>query len=172
MTKNRRIAIISFVLVAILLLGIGFAQLTDVLTIGGTAGVDADNSQEVFDGDVYFSNAVANIERVTASIDATDKDVATMTVKDNVLKEVGDEAIATFTVKSESDLPVYLTPSVTNSNPEYFNVYTTWDTTKTLQPGQTVDITVTVKLAKTAVADQAATFTVTIDASTTAPTQN
>lgn len=169
MTKNRRIAIISFVLVAILLLGIGFAQLTDVLTIGGTAGVDADNSQEVFDGDVYFSNAVANVERVTASIDASDNDKATMTVKDNVLKEVGNEAIATFTVKSESDLPVYLTPSVSNSNAEYFNVYTTWDTTKTLQPGQTVDITVTVKLIKTAVADQAATFTVTLDASTTAP---
>ena len=167
MTKNRRIAIISFVLVAILLLGIGFAQLTDVLTIGGS-----DNSQEVFDGDVYFSNAVANVERVTASIDATDKDKATMTVKDYVLKEVGDEAIATFTVKSESDLPVYLKPSVSNDNATYFNVYTTWDTTKTLEPGQTVDITVTVKLIKTAVADQQMKFTVTLDASTTAPAQN
>lgn len=172
MTKNRRIAIISFVLVAILLLGIGFAQLTDVLTIGGSANIDADNSQEVFDGDVYFSNAVANVERVTASIDATDKDKATMTVKDYVLKEVGDEAIATFTVKSESDLPVYLKPSVSNDNATYFNVYTTWDTTKTLEPGQTVDITVTVKLIKTAVADQQMKFTVTLDASTTAPAQN
>ena len=172
MTKNRRIAIISFVLVAILLLGIGFAQLTDVLTISGGATVTKDNSQDAFDGDVYFSNVVANVSRVDASIDATDKDVATMNVLGGVLKEVGDEAIATFTVKSESDLPVYLTPSVVNSNAEYFNVYTTWDTTKTLQPGQTVDITVTVKLAKTAVADQSTTFTVTLNASTTAPVQN
>ena len=165
--KKRRSVIAMFLVLAIFTLGIGYAQLTDTLTITGSAGVDSDNSQEVFNGDIYFSNAVANVERCTASIDGTDNDKATMTVKENILKEVGDEVIATFTIKSESDLDVVIpVPTISNSNEAYFDVYTTWDTEKTLAAGKTVDIVVTVKLIKTAVADQSTTFTITLNPQT------
>ena len=168
--KKRRLAIVAFLLIAVMAIGIGFAELTDVLTISGSANVDADDTAETFDSDVYFSKAVASAERCNAVVDPADNDKATMTVVDRVLKEVGDEVIATFTVKSESDLPVYVTPSISNSNSEYFDVYTTWTNTQTIAPNSTSDIVVTVKLAKTAVADQATTFTITLNASTTAPT--
>jgi len=42
--KNRKTVVVAFLLVAMLLIGVGFAQLTDQLLITGSAGVDADDS--------------------------------------------------------------------------------------------------------------------------------
>ena len=158
--KKRRPIFLCFLVAAGLALSVGYATLNDTLTINGTAGVDLDDTKEVFDGDIYFSKAVASAERCTAVIDSTDPDTATMTVVDGALKEVGDEVIATFTVKSESDLNVNIAaPAITNGNPTYFAVETTWDDTETLLlAGQTKDIVVTVRLIKTAAADQDVTF--------------
>ena len=157
--KKRRPIFLCFMIAAGLALGVGYASLNDTLSISGTAGVDLDDTKEVFDGDIYFSKAVASAERCTATVNA-DPDTATMTVLDGTLKEVGDEVIATFTVKSESDLDVNIAaPAITNSNTEYFAVQTTWDDATTLLPaGTTKDLVVTVRLIKTAAADQDVSF--------------
>ena len=161
--KNRKTVVVAFLLVAMLLIGVGFAQLTDQLLITGSAGVDADDSQEVFDGDIYFSKVI-NGTGCTAEI-LSDPDQGEITVTAGALKEVGNEVIATYTIKSESDLDVTVTPSIVTSNPTYFTVTTSWnDTAQVLPAGSTIDITVTVKLARTAEEDQSTTFTITLDA--------
>ena len=155
--KKRRTLIVSLLLVAALALGIGYAALTDTLNITGTASVAQEAGEEAFEIDVYFSKAIAGTG-ATAAVGA-DKDTATMTVNADALKEVGDEVIATYTIKSDSDLAVVITnPTttngyITNDNTEYFQVTTNWVADHTLTPDSTgtatVDITVTVKLIKT-----------------------
>ena len=161
--KNRKTVVVAFLLVAMLLVGVGFAQLTDQLLISGTAGVDASHSQEVFDGDIYFSKVISGTG-CTAEI-LSDPDQGEITVTAGALKEVGNEVIATYTIKSESDLDVTITPSIANGNNTYFTVTTSWnDAPQVLPAGGTLDITVTVKLARTAEEDQSTTFTVTLNA--------
>ena len=96
----------------------------------------------------------------------------TVTVKEKVLKQVGDEVIVTLTIKSESDLDVLITPSVSDEdtaagkliNSDYFSV-TTGDGAKTLLKGSTIDYTITIKLIKTNAtgADLSCNFVVTFD---------
>ena len=167
--RNRKTVIVAFMIVAVMLMAVGFAALTDTLTVDGTAGVDLDDSSEVFDGDIYFSKVISG-DGCTAVINS-DPDTGTITVNDGALKEVGDEVIATYTIKSESDLDVLVTKptvensKITNSNPEYFEVYVNWvPDSMTLAAGGTIDVTVTIKLIKTAAADQDLTFGITFDA--------
>ena len=53
--KNRKTVVVAFMLCAVMLLGVGYAALSDVLDIQGTAQVTQGNAQNAFDGDVYFS---------------------------------------------------------------------------------------------------------------------
>ena len=167
--RNRKTVIVAFMIVAVMLMAVGFAALNDTLIVDGTAGVNLDDSKEVFDGDIYFSKVISGAG-CTAVIN-TDPDTGTITVTDGALKEVGDEVIATYTIKSESDLDVLVTKptvdntKITNSNPEYFDVYVNWvPDSMTLAAGGTIDVTVTIKLIKTAAADQDLTFDITFDA--------
>ena len=74
--KRRRTLITSLLLVAALALGIGYAALTDVLDINGTAKVEESAAEDAFNADVYFSAAVANQAGNAASVDADDNDKA------------------------------------------------------------------------------------------------
>ena len=165
MKRNRK-SLLALFLLACVGLGVGYSQLSDDLSISGSAAVDADDTAEVFDGDVYFSNAVANTARCEAKIDEDDKDLATMKVLAGTLKEVGDEVIATYTIKSESDLACTVTPTITNSNPTYFSVTSNLTANTPLAAASTLDLTVTVKLAKTAVDDQSVTFSIALHVQT------
>ena len=161
--KNRKTVVVAFLLVAVMLLGVGYAALTDELWVNGTAGVDLDDTSEVFDEDIYFSKVISG-DGCNAVINA-DPDTGTITVTDGVLKEVGDEVIATYTIKSESDLDVMVNlPTIENSNGTYFSVTPSWDAAKTLPAGGTIDVTITIKLIKTAAADQDVTFKLTFAA--------
>ena len=161
--KNRRITIVAFLLIAALTLGIGYAALTDTLTITGSASVDAEAGQNAFEDDIYFSAAQGGTDVVAEF----DDDTATMEIAEGKtpLKVVGDKITATFTVKSDSDLNATVTASVkSNSNEEFFKVTTDW-TTENLAANGTLDITVTVELIKTPDNNQAETtsFTVQLD---------
>ena len=154
--NKRRSIIATFLIVALLAVGIGYAALTDDLSVTGSAGFASSDAIKTFDGDVYFSKALGDATRVDAAIDASDNDKVTVAVKESVLKEVGDEVIVTLTIKSESDLNVLVTPSVSDEdaaagktiNSEYFSV-TVGDGAKTLPAGSTIDYTITIKLIKT-----------------------
>ena len=170
--NKRRSIIAAFLIVALLAVGIGYAALTDVLKVTGSAGFAKDDAIATFDGDVYFSKALGDATRVDVAIDPTDNDKVTVAVKDGILKQVGDEVIVTLTIKSESDLDVLITPSVSDEdtaaskiiNTDYFSV-TTGDGAKTLLKGSTIDYTITIKLIKTNAtgADLSCNFVVTFD---------
>lgn len=174
MTKRRSI-IAAFLVVALLAVGIGYAALTDDLTVTGSASIKASDSAETFDGDIYFSKALGDATRVEATILA-DNDKAVMNVLAGTLKQVGDEVIATYTIKSESDLDVVITPSIAANpadplytlNDEYFSVYTNLTGDQTLKAGETIDFTITVKLIKTNATndDVSCNFVVTFDVQT------
>ena len=161
--KNRKRVVVSFLLLAARLLGGGYAQLTDTLTITGSAGVDLNDAKETYDGDIYFSKVISG-DGCSAVINS-DPDTGTITVNDGFLKEVGDEVIATYTIKSESDLNVSIPkPTINVTNGTYFEVSDSWAVDQTLEAGKTIDVTITIRLIKTPVADQDTTFTVSFTA--------
>ena len=162
--KNRRTVFLCFLLAAGLTLGIGYASLSDTLTIGGTASLTEEEAQNTYNEDIYFSNVISGTKCNAVITD--DNDVGYITVTANALKSVGDEAIATYTVKSESDLDtVIAAPVITNDQAEFFKVSTNWDGNETdLAAGATADIVVTVKLIKTPDADVACTFNIQLGA--------
>ena len=150
--KRRRTLITSLLLVAALVLGIGYAALTDVLDINGSATINQSAAEDAFDMDVYFSAAVANEEGNTASVNSNDNDKASFTV--NTLKGKGDVATFTFTIKNDGDVDAVVTPTLAatggNTNPEYFKVSSDWDgQAKTIAAGGSETYTVTIELLKT-----------------------
>lgn len=149
--KKRRTLIISLLLVAALTLGIGYAALTDVLDINGTADVNQTAAEEAFDLDVYFYDAVAGNAEDLASIVDGDNDMASFTA--NSLKGAGDTATFTFTIKNVSDLEATVTPSLAadgNTNAEYFTITSDWNAQpKVIAAGGTETYTITVTLIKT-----------------------
>ena len=156
--KRRRTLVISILLVAALCLGIGYAALTDTLTIGGNANVKphAENLK------VEFTD-ITEIKKCTAAIQ-TDKTVASFTTTQ--LLTTGDTASAKFTVTNNSpELSATIdAPVITNNNTEYFEITTDFPAAgKTLAKGESMQFTVTVKLIKTSVEEQACEFTITND---------
>ena len=147
--KNRKTVVVAFLLVAVMLLGIGYAALTDVLDITGSADINQSAAEEAFNEDIYFSAAVANETGNTASINADNDDKASFTA--NTLKGKGDQATFTYTIKNDGDLDASITPSISsNTNPAYFAISSDWDgDTKTLAAGGTITYTVTIELIET-----------------------
>ncbi|MBO5270056.1 MAG: hypothetical protein J6B77_04670, partial [Clostridia bacterium] len=88
--KNRKTVVVAFLLLAVMLLGVGYAALTDVLDITGSADVNQSAAEEAFNEDIFFSAAVANDAGNTASVNADNNDKASFTA--NNLKGKGDKA--------------------------------------------------------------------------------
>ena len=163
--KNRRQILVAFMLCAVMLLGIGYAAVTDALDINGMAEINSGNVQNAFDLNVYFSGAVANAYTTAntpdrAAIDAADNDVATFASYN--LAEIGDSTSFTFAITNNSDLEVSVMPVLSYSGnteaqalaQEYFNVYSDWKVDGVVNPkvvaaGSSITYTVTVKLKKT-----------------------
>ena len=149
--KNRK-RLIAIMVLAVMLLGIGYAALTDTLDITGSADVNQSAAEEAFDQDIYFSAAVANEEGNTASVNADNIDKASFTAK--TLKGKGDKATFTFTIKNDGDVDATVTPklnaSLGNTNPEYFAISSDWaGEAKVLAAHSEVTYTLTVELLKT-----------------------
>ena len=163
--KNRRNIVIAFMLCAVMLLGVGYAAVSDALDILGTAEINAGNVQSAFDTNVYFSAAHANTHTTGATPDkawvsSEDNDFAQFNSYN--LAEVGDMSTFTFTIKNDSDLEVSVMPVLTYSGnaeaqalaAQYFDVYSDWKVNGTVQPrniaaGGEITYTVTVKLKQT-----------------------
>ncbi len=172
--KNRKTVVVAFLLVAVMLLGVGYAALADELELGGTVAVKVEDVSDAFEADIYFSKVISG-DGCNATIhDAENGDVkdgGTITVNSGALKEVGEEVIATYTIKNDNDLDVTITkPTIangklTNTNDDYFDVYVNWvNDSITLAAESTIDVVVTVKLIKTPTSEQSATFTIKFDA--------
>lgn len=160
--KKRKIVIVSFLIAAILLLGVGFAALADTLDITGTADINASAAEEAFNEDVYFS-AVSSGEGYTANINANNNDKAQFTVTG--LKGAGDEVTMTFTIKNAGDLSANIALKTTsNNNEEYFTVTHDLGSARTLTAGNETVVEVKVKLNKTPTETISGTFVIEIAA--------
>ena len=150
--KNRRNVVVAFLVVAVMLLGIGYAALSDTLDITGSADVNQSAAEEAFNEDIYFSAAVANETGNTASVNADNNDKASFTAA--TLKGKGDKVTFTFTISNDGDLAATVTPklnaSLGNTNSEYFSIKSDWDgAEKTLAAHSTITYTITLELLKT-----------------------
>lgn len=151
--KQRKTVIVAFLLAAVLLLGVGYAALTDVLDITGSADVNQSAAEEAFNEDIHFSEAKANDAGNTASVNTDNNDKASFTA--NNLKGKGDKATFTFTIVNNGDLDATVTPSISsNTNAKYFKIYSDWTVdgqpqAKTLAAGGSLTYTVTMELIET-----------------------
>ena len=164
--KNRK-SLIAVLLVAVMLLGIGYAALTDTLDITGSADVNQSAAEEAFNEDIYFSAAVANEDGNTASVNADNNDKASFTAK--TLKGKGDKVTFTFTIKNDGDVAATVTPKLNatlgNTNPEYFSLVSDWDgEAKVLAANSEITYTLTVELLKTPTETIAGSFLVELTA--------
>ena len=147
--KKRRSVVIAFLLIAALVMGIGYAALTDVLDITGSADINQAAAEDSFNDDIFFTAAVANQTGNTASVNADNNDKASFTA--NTLKGKDDTATFTFTIKNNGDLDAVVTPSISsNTQPGYFELSSDWAAQpKALAAGAEITYTVTVKLLQT-----------------------
>lgn len=166
--KKRNTYVGLVLLVAVLMLGIGYAAISNItLNIGGTAKavISDENFKVKFTGTPEVSDA----DLISASI--SNDTTATINVDSFTAK--GQTATATYTILNDSaDLSASIAvPTITNSNTEYFAVTTDWDAAKTVAAQGTTTITVTVELIKTPIdSDQEAGINVSLVASPVQPT--
>jgi hypothetical protein len=168
--KNRRITIVAFLLIAALTLGFGYAAVTNVLDIQGSASVSATAAEEEFNEDVYFAgvvvdgtlkDAVATGDALgyTANINTNNNDKAQFTVTG--LKQTGDKATITFRVQNDSLYDATVTVKTdTNTNKTNFSFTNDIGEGKTVAAGGYVDVTVEVEFIKAATEAVSASFVV------------
>ena len=160
--KNRRTALLAFLLIAVTVIGVGYAATSAELLINGTAATTAS------DIDVYFSAASidpsSTADAAAASSAGTiavgeKRQALTFSVKQ--LKREGEFVTANYTITNDSsyDVEIYA-PAITESGDEtYFDVSTNWGAAaKTVKAGETVTFTVTVTLNTTVIEEKDAGF--------------
>ena len=171
--KNRRTTLIAFVLIAALCVGIGYAALTDTLTIGGHVHY----GQNEVDKAVFFSAAEvvsynpvsagtspdhdATITPVAGEFSANNVDELAIEVPVDNLYDPGDSITFKATVQfstaylSGSTAPngVRVNPSVLdNDSLEYFDITCAWATGDTgiFPTDDTQDLIITITLKEAA----------------------
>ena len=145
MRRNTKI-VGGILLVAILLVAVGYAAITNVkLNIKGTT--KSEGNPDNFKVELIGEPQTSGDGTTTATINNADKTQGTMNVSG--LNAKGQTAIATYTVKNQSaDLSADLIAKATSTNDEYFEVQCSLDKT-TLKAQEQTTMTVKVKLLKT-----------------------
>ena len=153
------------VLLAIILVAVGYAAITNVtLNINGTAKSGANQSNFVVE--FIGTPTTGGKGTTTATINASKKTEGTVEVTGLTAK--GDTATATYTVKNQSqDLSADLTAEATSSNEKYFETICTVEKT-TLKAQEETTLTVTIKLLKTPIDETKEDLTSNIGVSITA----
>ena len=146
MRKANNKIIGGIVLLAIVLVAVGYAAITNVgLKIDGTA--KSEGNPDNFKVELVGEPQTSGDGTTTATINTADKTQGTMNVSG--LNAKGQTAIATYTVKNQStDLSADLTAKAISTNDEYFEVQCSLDKT-TLKAQEETTMTVKVKLLKT-----------------------
>ena len=172
--KNKRNVLIAFILICCLCLSIGYAAVTDILTINGTAGVLIDNPnndgtpevnptpfEENFDANLGFSaskdasatDGAKMEDKTDASVYASLGDTVSFAISD--LKAAGDTATITYTITNNNEYAATIEEITnTNSNAKYTVTYAPSATT--IPAGGSIDVVVTVTL--TALDSEGASF--------------
>ncbi|MBO5879204.1 MAG: hypothetical protein J6Q68_01460 [Clostridia bacterium] len=163
--KKRRLAVVAFMLIAVLTIGVGYAALTDLLTIRGSVEINSSTANVAFDEKIYFETAEitkgVSKDSGAAIYDSAavtnDPDIANFTA--NTLADSHSELIFTYTVKNDSDHAAAITVEAnmagqeganpSNSNANYFDIkYVIGDGANNVvaADGGTITVTITVTL--------------------------
>ena len=175
--KNRKTIVAMFLLVAVLLLGVGYAALSDTLTIIGNAHIDINAAGNTFDEKIYFSASAAVSSTgtgTTADVVSHSADDATYTA--NKLAVKGEKSVFKFTIKNDSNVDAIISIKPTklsgdgnpsNSNAAIFGVTYEYSATDMIVPsGGTIDVIVTVEVISPVTAETSATFGIELTATT------
>lgn len=187
--KNRKTVVVAFLLVAVMLMGVGYAAVTNVLDIQGSASVSANVAEEEFNEDIYFKgvkdaqgNVVTNIDSTanagyTANINTNNNDKAQFTAL--ALANQNDKVTITYVIQNDSafDATVGMKTN-TNTNGSInggaetgdfdFTYYFADDTSlrsTTIPAGGQVEVTVVVTLKNQLSAASSASFVLELQAS-------
>ena len=137
--RNRKTVITAFLLIACMLIGIGYAAVTNVLDIQGSAEVTDKNVSDEFNEDIYFSGVKAPDGKIvdsflvkedgtydesrqdgvtytySANINSNNNDKGQFTVKS--LANTGDVQKITYQIKNDSEHEAKVTlKTITNTN--------------------------------------------------------
>jgi hypothetical protein len=151
-----------------MLLGVGYAALTDTLTLIGNATIDMKQAEVNFDEKIYFSAAevVSSPNTTVDQVGGVGTDDATFTAHSLATK--GDKAVFKFTIKNESNVAVRIdipdtklsgVPNSSNSNEAAFSIHYVYSISdRTIPSGGTLDVTVTVEVIAPITSATGATF--------------
>jgi hypothetical protein len=171
--KKRKSALLGFLLAAVMGIGVGYATVSQVLDITGTAVVSEKQATDAFDEDIFFSNVTTGTsasESYTARVNADNNDKITFTVES--LADLNDSITFTATIANSGAVAanvVVTTQEVVGNYKEYFEITTDLGTGKQIaaksgEQNGTLDVQVTVKLVKTPTTAIDATFAITLQA--------
>ena len=163
--KKKNSMLVLAILVAVLVLGVGYAAVSAVnLTIEGSAKSKDSYLNVVFTGEVTTSTAGASAGAAISA--SSENDGLTATINVTGLQAVNDTVSATYTIKNkENDLSASIVEAangITNSKSEFFSVSTDMTTAKTVAKGATTTVTVTVKLIKVPISDADSTSNISV----------
>lgn len=119
--KNRKTIVVAFMLVAVLMLGVGYAALTTHLNIDGGATVSVEGAQNSYADDIKFTKVSTDASMYTASIG--DGKTADFTVTG--LKGATDTVTITYDITNSGDLDSIVkidTGYPTNDKDAFFDV--------------------------------------------------
>lgn len=159
MKKNRRFAILAFLLIAVVAVGVGFANFTETLAINAQVGAPG--------ADVDFENATFKVNG--SDVEQDDNNHATI-VDSNTLSIVitdamintGDEAVITVQIVNNSAFAVNLKTTTTKNLTNFSYESTLTDGQRTLAAGTALDVTITLTLTDVPDTATSQNFTITI----------
>lgn len=181
--KNRKFVVVAFMLVAVLVLGVGYAAVSNVLDIQGSVTVSGESVNEEFKSDIYFAGVVKEgvlVDKVTtedalgytANINSNNNDKAQFTVTG--ITATGEFETITFRIYNESDYEASVAlKTITNSNNSeeggdfgFIYYFGTEDKkTATIAAGGEVDVTVKISLDEQLKAETTANFGIELNVS-------
>ena len=163
--RNRKTLIGFALIVAVLVLGVGYAAITGVNpTISGSAAVDNVDLKVVFTNDTDSdTSGCPNCENVDVTATAVDGEL-TAEIEVVGLTRVGDVVTATYTLRNdETDVAATITESdIDVDKDDYFEVTTDVGAGFVIQPGATHEVIVTVEVIKTPILEANSTTTLSV----------
>ena len=171
--KKRKLAILSFLVVAVLAIGLGYAAVSTTLDITGSATM---LPNKAFADQICFTGANPLDAGNTASVNTNNDSKASFTA--NNLNGIGNKASFTFTVQNKGDLDAKINVTVCNvtagnvtGEDPYFKITTNWEeniidiaAADENSDDDTATITVTVEVLRTPVNTVSGSFLVELTA--------
>ncbi len=129
--KNRRFVVCAFILIAAMVVGVGYAALTDTLVINGDLELSKESVEVALDEDVYFTKvdiSIADSDKnpidtsgtgklFSASVNSNDPDKIAFSAK-NVFSAVGDTVTIVATIINtglNAELPAVLSQPIVSA---------------------------------------------------------